>query len=189
MGGYNKVSLSRSFSFPPPCIFGSCSFGLKLFRTLWSLSFDVVLLSHPVNRFPLPSGHTAVCSPGFYGHRCSQSCPQCVHSTGPCHHITGQCECLPGFSGSLCNQGKYSSLSFWPLSCFLFSVVFFIFTVVSLPWNPCIQNYTPCMATHQVCLQNQCISRILFYCISSQHTIIAQCHTDSGVFNSRSSAW
>lgn len=109
MGGYNKVSLSRSFSLPPVFLVlvhlvSSCS-------ELFDHSFDIVLLSHPVNRFPLPSGHTAVCSPGFYGHRCSQSCPQCVHSTGPCHHITGQCECLPGFSGSLCNQGKYSSLS------------------------------------------------------------------------------
>ncbi|KAI3377080.1 hypothetical protein L3Q82_000063 [Scortum barcoo] len=41
---------------------------------------------------------------GFYGHRCSQSCPQCIHSDGACHHITGHCECLSGFFGSLCNQ-------------------------------------------------------------------------------------
>lgn len=46
-----------------------------------------------------------VCSPGFYGHRCSQTCPQCVHSSGPCHHITGLCDCLPGFTGALCNEG------------------------------------------------------------------------------------
>lgn len=70
--------------------------------------------SNIVNLFPLLSCHAlpaAVCSPGFYGHRCSQSCPQCVHSTGPCHHVTGHCECLSGFSGSLCNQGKYPSVS------------------------------------------------------------------------------
>ncbi|CAB1338888.1 unnamed protein product [Coregonus sp. 'balchen'] len=41
---------------------------------------------------------------GFYGQRCSQSCPQCIHSDGPCHHIAGHCECLSGFCGSLCNQ-------------------------------------------------------------------------------------
>ena len=47
------------------------------------------------------------CSPGFYGQRCSQSCPQCLHSDGACHHISGHCECLTGFYGSLCNQGEY----------------------------------------------------------------------------------
>lgn len=62
--------------------------------------------------YAVPLLPTAVCSPGFYGHRCSQSCPQCVHSTGPCHHITGHCECLSGFSGSLCNQGKCWSVHF-----------------------------------------------------------------------------
>ncbi|KAJ7994571.1 hypothetical protein DPEC_G00250850 [Dallia pectoralis] len=45
-----------------------------------------------------------MCLPGFYGQRCSQSCPQCIHSDGPCHHITGHCECLSGFFGSLCSQ-------------------------------------------------------------------------------------
>ncbi|KAL7988822.1 hypothetical protein Chor_007741 [Crotalus horridus] len=45
-----------------------------------------------------------VCSPGFYGHRCNQACPQCVHSSGPCHHVTGLCDCLPGFTGALCNE-------------------------------------------------------------------------------------
>ncbi|RXM92304.1 Multiple epidermal growth factor-like domains protein 10 [Acipenser ruthenus] len=50
--------------------------------------------------------NVSICSPGFYGHCCSQACPHCVHSNGPCHHITGHCECLPGFFGSLCNQGK-----------------------------------------------------------------------------------
>ncbi|KAI3361809.1 hypothetical protein L3Q82_001966 [Scortum barcoo] len=44
------------------------------------------------------------CSPGYFGHRCSQTCPQCVHSNGPCHHVTGQCDCLPGFKGALCNE-------------------------------------------------------------------------------------
>uniref|UniRef100_A0A3B4EZI5 Multiple EGF like domains 11 n=1 Tax=Pundamilia nyererei TaxID=303518 RepID=A0A3B4EZI5_9CICH len=44
------------------------------------------------------------CSPGFYGHRCSLMCPQCVHSDGACHHITGHCKCLAGFFGSLCNE-------------------------------------------------------------------------------------
>lgn len=53
----------------------------------------------------------AVCSPGFYGHRCSQTCPQCVHSSGPCHHITGLCDCLPGFTGALCNEGKVHTVS------------------------------------------------------------------------------
>lgn len=114
------------------CLFCSSSFGLELFRTLWSLSLNIDLLSHPVSCFPLLFCHTAVCSPGFYGHRCSQSCPQCVHSTGPCHHITGQCECLPGFSGSLCNQGKYSSLSLWPLSYFFASFQFWFF--LCLEW-------------------------------------------------------
>ncbi|XP_015252832.1 PREDICTED: multiple epidermal growth factor-like domains protein 10 [Cyprinodon variegatus] len=45
-----------------------------------------------------------ICSPGYFGHRCSQTCPQCVHSKEPCHHITGQCQCLPGFKGLLCNE-------------------------------------------------------------------------------------
>lgn len=49
-----------------------------------------------------------VCSPGFFGHRCSQACPHCVHSKGPCHHVTGQCDCQPGFKGALCNEGKKS---------------------------------------------------------------------------------
>lgn len=115
-------SFARSPSLCSLCLFCSSSFGLKLFRSLWSRSLDIELLPHPVNCFPLLCCLTAVCSPGFYGHRCSQSCPQCVHSTGPCHHITGQCECLPGFSGSLCNQGKYSSLS--PDLCHAFSLVF-----------------------------------------------------------------
>uniref|UniRef100_M3YKH0 Multiple EGF like domains 10 n=1 Tax=Mustela putorius furo TaxID=9669 RepID=M3YKH0_MUSPF len=53
--------------------------------------------------FTVPLGKT-ICSPGFYGHRCSQTCPQCVHSSGPCHHITGLCDCLPGFTGALCNE-------------------------------------------------------------------------------------
>ncbi|OBS74066.1 hypothetical protein A6R68_15394, partial [Neotoma lepida] len=44
------------------------------------------------------------CQRSFYGHRCSQTCPQCVHSSGPCHHITGLCDCLPGFTGALCNE-------------------------------------------------------------------------------------
>lgn len=52
---------------------------------------------------------SAVCSPGYFGHRCSQTCPQCVHSNGPCHHVTGQCDCFPGFRGALCNEGKYQS--------------------------------------------------------------------------------
>ena len=47
----------------------------------------------------------SVCSPGYFGHRCSQACPQCVHSNGPCHHVAGHCDCLPGFKGALCNQG------------------------------------------------------------------------------------
>uniref|UniRef100_A0A3Q4H4Y9 Multiple EGF like domains 11 n=1 Tax=Neolamprologus brichardi TaxID=32507 RepID=A0A3Q4H4Y9_NEOBR len=47
---------------------------------------------------------STACSPGFYGHRCSQMCPQCVHSDGACHHITGHCKCLAGFFGSLCNE-------------------------------------------------------------------------------------
>jgi len=67
-----------------------------------------------------------VCPPGFYGHRCSQSCPQCVHSTGPCHHITGHCECLAGFFGSLCNQGKY----------FLFLCFLSLFSSLPHPWTP-----------------------------------------------------
>uniref|UniRef100_A0A672JQW7 Multiple EGF like domains 11 n=1 Tax=Salarias fasciatus TaxID=181472 RepID=A0A672JQW7_SALFA len=46
----------------------------------------------------------AACPAGFFGQRCSQACPQCVHSDGPCHHVSGHCECLPGFHGSLCNQ-------------------------------------------------------------------------------------
>uniref|UniRef100_A0A3B3WUD0 EGF-like domain-containing protein n=1 Tax=Poecilia mexicana TaxID=48701 RepID=A0A3B3WUD0_9TELE len=46
----------------------------------------------------------AACSPGSYGLRCSQPCPQCVHSDAPCHHVTGRCDCLSGFFGSLCNQ-------------------------------------------------------------------------------------
>ena len=49
-----------------------------------------------------------VCAPGFYGHGCTQPCPLCVHSSGPCHHVSGICECLPGFSGALCNQGTLS---------------------------------------------------------------------------------
>ncbi|KAK2504454.1 hypothetical protein MC885_011559 [Smutsia gigantea] len=53
---------------------------------------------------PLPP----VCPPGFYGHGCAQPCPLCVHSSGPCHHVSGVCECLPGFSGALCNQGTLS---------------------------------------------------------------------------------
>lgn len=50
----------------------------------------------------------SVCPPGFYGHGCAQSCPLCVHSSGPCHHVSGICECLPGFSGALCNQGTFN---------------------------------------------------------------------------------
>lgn len=50
---------------------------------------------------------STACSPGFYGHRCSQMCPQCVHSDGACHHITGHCKCLAGFFGSLCNEGQF----------------------------------------------------------------------------------
>lgn len=61
----------------------------KTLKNLWQLGF--VLFS--------------VCPPGFYGHHCSQPCPQCVHSNGPCHHVSGHCDCLPGFSGPLCNQG------------------------------------------------------------------------------------
>lgn len=81
------ISLSGYTSSPPvPCPLLSCSPALLSSRS-----------------------HASVCSPGFYGHRCSQSCPQCVHSTGPCHHVTGQCECLPGFTGSLCNQGECCS--------------------------------------------------------------------------------
>ncbi|XP_074788506.1 uncharacterized protein LOC141973632 isoform X4 [Athene noctua] len=49
-------------------------------------------------------GYRGICSPGFCGHRCSQTCPQCVHSSGPCRHITGLCDCLPGFTGALCNE-------------------------------------------------------------------------------------
>uniref|UniRef100_A0A8C2BWC6 Multiple EGF-like-domains 10 n=1 Tax=Cyprinus carpio TaxID=7962 RepID=A0A8C2BWC6_CYPCA len=59
-----------------------------------------------------------VCSPGFFGHRCSQACPHCIHSSGPCHHVTGQCDCLPGFKGALCNEGKtHRSHSLLQYSC------------------------------------------------------------------------
>lgn len=141
-------SFARSPSLCSLCLFCSSSFGLQLFRTLWSFSLDIDILSHPVNCFPLLCCHTAVCSPGFYGHRCSQSCPQCVHNTGPCHHITGQCECLPGFSGSLCNQGKFSSLSPWPLSCFFtcFQLWFlYLQWFISLKTHS-IHVLSPCMA-------------------------------------------
>lgn len=67
----------------------------------------------------------AVCSPGYFGHRCSQSCPQCVHSNGPCHHITGQCDCLPGFKGTLCNEGKHH-------------------TTVRSATLPCNKRFSPC---------------------------------------------
>lgn len=45
------------------------------------------------------------CSAGLYGEKCSRQCPQCVHASS-CHHITGECQCLPGFTGPLCEQGK-----------------------------------------------------------------------------------
>lgn len=67
-----------------------------------------------VGRGPAPwaadhiSPSPSVCPPGFYGHSCAQPCPLCVHSSGPCHHVSGACECLPGFSGALCNQGTVS---------------------------------------------------------------------------------
>lgn len=82
---------------------GSLLFLLTCFAFLSPASCFLSSLFTP---FWLSLVSAAGCSPGFYGHRCSQSCPQCVHSTGPCHHVTGHCECLSGFTGSLCNQGK-----------------------------------------------------------------------------------
>ncbi|XP_035524123.1 multiple epidermal growth factor-like domains protein 10 [Morone saxatilis] len=62
-----------------------------------------------------------ICSPGYFGHRCSQTCPHCVHSNGPCHHVTGQCDCLPGFKGALCNEvcpsGRFGKNCAWSCSC------------------------------------------------------------------------
>lgn len=83
-------------------------------RSLSSLGWGTKKVTRPVVPYkllttispPTPS----VCPPGFYGHGCSQSCPLCVHSNGPCHHVSGICECLPGFSGALCNQG---TLKWW----------------------------------------------------------------------------
>lgn len=70
----------------------------------WLSSYSLQTSNHCLS--PTPS----VCPPGFYGHGCTQSCPLCVHSSGPCHHVSGICECLPGFSGALCNQG---TLNWW----------------------------------------------------------------------------
>ncbi|TTF71933.1 Multiple epidermal growth factor-like domains protein 10 [Bagarius yarrelli] len=57
----------------------------------------------------------------YFGHRCSQTCPQCMQSNGPCHHVTGQCDCFPGFKGALCNEvcpsGKFGKNCAWTCTC------------------------------------------------------------------------
>ncbi len=85
-----------------------------------------------------------VCSPGFFGHRCGQACPHCVHSNGPCHHMTGQCDCLPGFKGALCNEGKtHRSHSLLQYSC----------QIVWLTWGVCLFHaiYSFCNIFHFHC--------------------------------------
>ncbi|KAG7280808.1 LOW QUALITY PROTEIN: hypothetical protein CRUP_035473 [Coryphaenoides rupestris] len=71
-----------------------------------------------VRLFRLP---TTTWPAGYYGHRCSQACPQCVHSNGPCHHVTGHCDCLPGFRGALCNEvcpsRRYGKRCAWGCAC------------------------------------------------------------------------
>ena len=105
------------------CCFGDCYFILgkvslslkDFFYPKFEPDLDV---EHERNasavRLTVHSHSFSVCSPGFYGHRCSQTCPQCVHSSGPCHHITGLCDCLPGFTGALCNEGE---AQFWRAAC------------------------------------------------------------------------
>ncbi|OBS66974.1 hypothetical protein A6R68_04476, partial [Neotoma lepida] len=91
--GFRGPLCQRSKTRPPPQ-------GFLIFHPPSPSQSEVVLASSD-HRLPLTP---SVCPPGFYGHGCTQSCPLCVHSSGPCHHVSGICECLPGFSGALCNQ-------------------------------------------------------------------------------------
>ena len=78
---------------------------------------------------------------GYFGYGCLAKCPPCVTSNvkNPldCHPMTGACECLPGFTGVLCADGRKiyiidfllvqiinsSSLSYWKVWTRLQAVV------------------------------------------------------------------
>ena len=46
------------------------------------------------------------CPIGTFGEGCSQNCT-CLaeHESSPCEHVDGTCHCLPGYTGSSCEQG------------------------------------------------------------------------------------
>ncbi|XP_076332179.1 uncharacterized protein LOC143237141 [Tachypleus tridentatus] len=61
------------------------------------------------------SGQNTKCPSGFFGYKCSEKCPSCIHAWKGCDHITGHCLCLPGYTGSTCSQACPSG--FWGLDC------------------------------------------------------------------------
>ena len=54
----------------------------------------------PVPGFPVPT----VCAGGHFGQDCAQLC-SCANN-GTCSPIDGSCQCVPGWIGKDCSQGK-----------------------------------------------------------------------------------
>ena len=51
----------------------------------------------------------AVCSDGYYGYNCEETCSLTCGVPGGCDRITGSCNgsCLPGWKGIMCEHGNY----------------------------------------------------------------------------------
>lgn len=47
----------------------------------------------------------SACYEGFYGPNCVHQC-ECVHAEA-CDKETGKCQCLPGYTGQLCDKGGH----------------------------------------------------------------------------------
>ena len=52
------------------------------------------------------------CSSGTWGKGCSETCV-CSHFASGCDGVTGSCDCLDGYTGSLCDQGKEMQLDLY----------------------------------------------------------------------------
>eukprot|EP00057_Strongylocentrotus_purpuratus_P013690 XP_011668164.1 PREDICTED: scavenger receptor class F member 1-like [Strongylocentrotus purpuratus] len=57
----------------------------------------------------LPPDCTRTCPSGWYGQECSYHC-DCGHG-GSCDPVSGECACLPGYTGTICQESGESIAS------------------------------------------------------------------------------